>query len=207
MRLNINLASRKYEDVRQFYVRWGMTLASLTALTLLLATLAGLSYSRSAKSGHEIKQLQQNIAALEKQRDRLSAVDTLPANRDVAAQKKFWNSQIKRRTFSWTQLFNDLQKIMPSKAHLVAVQPELTPDNRLKLKLTIEGESSANARELQQKMENSERFRSPEIMSESAEKEPRPGAPSNVKFEIQTEYAAGATPTPQPTHVRTKGGA
>jgi Tfp pilus assembly protein PilN len=207
MRLNINLASRKYEEVRQFYVRWGIALAALTVLALLLATLAGLSYRRSAKSGQDIKQLQQKIAALEKERDRLVAVENQPANRDVTEQKKFWNSQIKRREFSWTQLFNDLQRIMPGRAHLVSVQPELTPDNRLKLKLIIEGESRANARELQERMENSERFRSPEIVSESADnKEAKPGVPSAVKFEIQTEYAADATHPSQPSHARTKGG-
>jgi hypothetical protein len=199
MRLNINLASRKYEDVRQFYVRWGITLVALTALALLLGTLAGLSYRRSAKSGQDIKQLQQNISSLEKERDRLAAFENLPENRDVTEQKRFWNSQIKRRKFSWTQLFNDLQRIMPSRAHLISVQPELTPDNRLKLKLIIEGESRANSRELQERMEKSERFRSPEIVSETEEK-------GHVKFEIQTEYAADAAPPSQPAHTRTKGG-
>ena len=31
MRLNINLATQKYEDVRQFYVRWSVAIGSIGA--------------------------------------------------------------------------------------------------------------------------------------------------------------------------------
>jgi len=193
MRLNINLASRKYEDVRRFFVLWTTALAVLAALAILLATLAGLNYSSSAKSGREIKELQQKNAALQKDLDRLLVIENLPANRDVTEQKKFWNGQIVKRSFSWTQLFNDLQRIMPGRAHLVSVQPELTPDNRLKLKLTIQGETKANARELQQKMEGSIRFRSPRIDSETMQNNAGPGALPIYKFEVTTFYTPAST--------------
>ena len=38
MRLNINLASQKYEDARRFYLRWG------TALVLAILITGGLGY-------------------------------------------------------------------------------------------------------------------------------------------------------------------
>ena len=47
MRVNINLASRKYEDVQQFFLRWGVALAFLAALTLLL----GAALSLNIKNG------------------------------------------------------------------------------------------------------------------------------------------------------------
>ena len=47
MRLNINLASQKYEDVRRFYVRWGTAIALAAVLTLLLVFLAWKNYSDS----------------------------------------------------------------------------------------------------------------------------------------------------------------
>ena len=48
MRLNINLASQKYEDVRRFYVRWGTAIALTAILTLVLIFLACESISESA---------------------------------------------------------------------------------------------------------------------------------------------------------------
>jgi Tfp pilus assembly protein PilN len=199
MRLNINLASLKYEDVRQFFIRWGAALAVLAALAVVLSGLSYFKYSRSTTSARQTSDLQQKITALEKQREQAVAFENRPENRDVTLQKKFWNSQIARRSFSWTQLFNDLQKIMPRRAFLDSVQPELTPENRLKLKLIITGEKKEDARELVEKMENSTRFHSTKPVSETVEKENKPGAVPRYKFEIETYYApAGSAPLPPP---------
>ena len=208
MRLNINLASRKYEEVRRFYLRWTAILAVLAGLTVILATLATLSYFQSAKSGREIKDLQQKVAVLQKQRDALIAVENLPANRDVTLQKNFWNAQLAKRNLSWTQLFNDLQKIMPDRAFLNSVKPELTHDNRLALKLVIVSEKPDDARELQKRMEDSARFRAPHIDVESRQKAEGKSAPPLWKFEIGTEYApASAAPQPRSPQERPGQGA
>lgn len=204
MRLNINLASRKYEDVRQFFLRWGVTLASLAVLTALLATLAGFSYVRSDKSGKEIKDLQQKVAASEKRRDQLMAMDSSPQNRDVTEQKNFWNQEIRKRNLSWTQLFNDLQKIMPSRAYLNSVQPELTRDNRLNLRIVIAAEKRDDARELQTRMEDSARFLGPKIVSETLEKAQKNAAP-HWKFEMETGYTPASATTQPPSAPDAKG--
>lgn len=196
MRLNINLASRKYEEVRRFFVRWRATLAVLAALTVLLAALAVLSHSRAAQAGREINDMKQKVTALQKRRDELIAYENRPENREVTLQKQFWNAQLARRNLSWTQLFNDLQKIMPDRAYLNSVQPELTKDNRLKLKIVIAGEKRDDARELQKRMEDSARFHAPHIDTETQQKGEK-GAPPIWKFEIGTEYTP-ASPSPQP---------
>lgn len=202
MRLNINLASRKYEDVRRFFLRWRVALAVLAGLTVLLATLAFFSHLRSAKSGLEIKGLQQKVDALQKQRDQLRDFENRPENLDVTQQKRFWNAQIAKRNLSWTQLFNDLQRIMPNRAYLNSVQPELTRDNRLMLKLVIAGEKREDARELQKRMEDSAHFHAPHIDAETLQKGEKSGPPI-WKFEIGTEYApASTTAQPQSPHDR-----
>jgi Tfp pilus assembly protein PilN len=205
MRLNINLASRKYEDVQQFFFRWGVALAVLAGIMLLLATLAFFKHSSAVKSAMETKELQQKIAALQKERNDRIAIDKSPENREVTQQKQYWNSQIARRSLSWTQLLNDLQKIMPPRAYLDSVQPELTSDNRLKLKLVIVGEKHEDALELVKKMEGSPRFRSVKIVSDSvqhdlAQKQAR-GPATLYKIDIDTEYAP-ATAAPAGPIVR-----
>jgi len=188
MRLNINLASRKYEDVRQFFLRWSVAVGVLAASAVLLAALAGWSYNRSIRSGHHIKELQQQVAGLEKERQRLIDIENSPANRDATDQKRFWNYQLAKRKFSWTQLLNDLQRIMPSKASLVSVQPELTNDRRLMLKVLIGADNRDDARELVQRMEASKGFHGTFIANELAQgKDVRAGTPS-VRFEIDAEY-------------------
>jgi Fimbrial assembly protein (PilN) len=188
MRLNINLASQKYEDVRRFYVRWGTAIACLALLTIVLALLAWRNYHNSVQSNARIKSLEQQIAALQRQRADAEAISNRPENHDVNIQKNFWNKEIAKRAFSWTQLFNDLQHIMPARAYLNSVHPEITPDNRVRLSLEIIGDKHENALELVQRMEKSERFRGPRIKTESTQKE-RTGNGTLYKFEIETYYS------------------
>lgn len=192
MRLNINLASQKYEDVQQFYKRWGIAIGLSAVLMLLLLGLTVINYSSSSKSNERIKDLQAKIASLQKERAAAEVVSNLPENHDVNEQKNYWNKQINRRQLSWTQLFNDLQKIMPARAYLSSVHPEMTQDNRLRLTLVIKGDTHDNGLELVQKMEKSERFRGPQINSETAEKEQKTGA-QLYKFDIVTYYTPAGT--------------
>ena len=202
MRLNINLASQKYEDVRQFYVRWSVGIVLSALLMLVLIGLASRNFSTSSKSGQRIKQLQAEIADLQKQRAAAEAISNRPENHDVTEQKNYWNRQINRRQLSWTQLFNDLQRIMPARAFLSSVHPEVTLDNRLKLTLVVMGDTHENGLELQKKMEKSSRFRSPQISNELVQTQGKTDVPL-YKFEIVTYY----TPTaPMPVHTTNREG-
>jgi Tfp pilus assembly protein PilN len=193
MRLNINLASQKYEDVRQFYVRWGMAIAFTAALTVLLMVLAWMNYSNSSQANERIRALQQQKAALERERAAAEVISNRPENHDVTEQKNYWNKQIIRRSFSWTQLFNDLQRIMPGRAYVNSVHPEISPDNRLKLTVVIASDTHGNGLELVKKMEKSERFRGPFINAEGTLKDQRTGN-QLYKFDIVTYYTPAGAP-------------
>ena len=198
MRLNINLASQRYEDVRRFYVRWGTAVALTAALTLVLIFLAWKNYTDSADSGGRIKKLQQSIAALQQERAEAEAISNRPENHDVTTQKNYWNKQITRRSFSWTQLFNDLQRIMPPRAYVSSVHPEITSDNRVKLSLEILGDKHDNALELVQRMEKSERFRGPKLNSDTWTKDQKTGT-TLYKLDIETYYTPAAIPQQRST--------
>jgi hypothetical protein len=198
MRLNVNLASQKFEDVRRFYVRWGAAIALTAALALALAFLAWKNYSDSTGSSARIKKLEQSIATLQRERAEAEAISNRPENHDVTLQKNFWNKQIARRAFSWTQLFNDLQRIMPARAYVSSVHPEITPDNRLKLTLEILGDKHDNALELVQKMEKSERFRGPKINSDTSTRDQKTGT-TIYKLDIETYYTPAGGPQQRST--------
>jgi Tfp pilus assembly protein PilN len=174
-------------------VRWSIAIGSAAALLLLLIGLAAMNYSSSSKSSQRIKELRERIDSLQKQRADAERVSNLPENHDVNLQKNYWNRQISRRQLSWTQLFNDLQKIMPARAYVSSVHPEITLDNRLKLSLMIKGDTHDNGLELVKKMEKSSRFRGAAISSEGTEKDQKTGA-EMFKFEIVTYYTPAAAP-------------
>lgn len=196
MRIPINLASRKYEDVRRFYFVWSVALAALATVTLVLAGFAYARHVSTTQSAREARDLQIKITALQDERNQQRREDNLPENRDVNQQRQFWNAQILRRSLSWTLLFNELQRIMPRRAFLSSVKPDLTPENRLKLQLTIVGEKKDDALELIERMENSKHFQSTILRTEAPEKGKHPGEAPTYQFEIETFYTPSASANP-----------
>jgi Tfp pilus assembly protein PilN len=188
MRVNLNLASQKYEDVRRFLSIARMSIAGLSALLLFLALLAWFNYNDSKSSGARISELKQKIAALQEKRAAAEAFVNRPENKDINQQKNFWNAEIEKKRFSWTQILNDLQRIMPARAYVSTVSPTTGSDNVLKVRLAIVGEKYENALELVRKMENSERFHNPKIIAERLVKDRQSGAPQQFEIEIETGY-------------------
>jgi Tfp pilus assembly protein PilN len=207
MRIDINLASQKYQDAREFYTLWGGALALVILITAGLGFLAWSNYKTTARDTRHIRELRDKIARLDEQRAQAEAVLNRPENKDVRDQSQFWNDVIDSKSFSWTQLFSDLEKIMPARAYVMSVQPKVTPEKRLQLKLVLVGEKFDDANDLLSKMEHSERFRLPELDSTAQRKlGSGQGAPSGYEFEIVTYYTPAA-PTPQAAATSAKKGA
>lgn len=192
MRININLASQKYEDAREFYTRWGIALALVVAMTAGLAFFAWHSYQRNADAMKRIDQRRDKIARLDQERAHAEAVLNRPENQDVRDQSHFWNDIIDQKVFSWTRLLSDMEKIMPSRAYLEAIRPTITADKRLQLRLTVAGEKVEDIQELVKKMEHSEHFRSSEIVTELQPHTQNNGGPQISEFEVDTFYVPGA---------------
>jgi type IV pilus assembly protein PilN len=190
MRVNVNLATQKFEEVRLFIWRATLAIGVAGAMLLVLIVFALFNYNSNSKAGAKIRAQEKEIAELQQERAAAEAVENRAENRDVTLQKNFWNRQIATRALSWTQLFNELQRIMPKRAYLASVAPELTPDNKLKLKITIRGEKHEDALELQKRMETSERFSRPEIKEEQPQKE-KTGSVLWT-FQIETMYVPSA---------------
>ena len=186
MRFTINLASQKYADARQFYLRWGAAVGAMLLLTVFLVMKAHSTYVVSKQSGKHIAELKEKIKALEKQKADAEAMLNQPENHDVRDQSFFWNNQFEQKSFSWTELFTDLEKIMPGRAFVVSVAPSPPADHRLKLKMIIAGEKHGDAIELIKKMEGSERFRFPVLLFESTNAVGK--GPPLVQFTIETFY-------------------
>ncbi len=63
MRLNINLASQKYEDTQRFYARWLTAIACAAALTMILFILTWMNYANAEKSNQRIKAQEAKVSA------------------------------------------------------------------------------------------------------------------------------------------------
>src|SRR5512146_2329561 len=167
MRLNINLATQPYEDVRKFLAKWGLLTLVLAAATALVVFIAVRNWRDSRNINAQISDLQQKMDALDK--DRATAIATLnePENKTVADKSRFLNEAIQRKSVSWTRIFMDLERMMPNGLHVVSIKPEFAKKtNRVGLHLQVGGNSHDKALELVRRMEESATFKQATLVSE-----------------------------------------
>ena len=163
MRLDMNLASQPYEDARDFYVRWGTALALVTLISIGLIAFAVHEWVGNRENATKISAVRQNIAKLETERRDNEAILNRAENRSTRDRSQFVNSLIARKSFSWTQVFSDLEKIMPARVHVLSITPELKEDRQIAIKMRVAGDSGVRALELVRKLEQSRRFREAQV--------------------------------------------
>jgi type IV pilus assembly protein PilN len=133
MRLNINLATNPYQDARRFWMIWGSTLAIAGILTLALLVITVTGWMNARRDRQRIAELKAQIAQRDNERARAQAFLNLPANRSTRDRSQFLNDLIVRKAFSWTRVFEELERVMPARLHVVSIHPEMSGSNELQL--------------------------------------------------------------------------
>jgi type IV pilus assembly protein PilN len=189
MRIEINLASRPYQDLRRFYVVWGGGLALMILLTALLVTLAVFRLQEARQGWRLVEKKKDQIAKLEQQRDEAVRILNRPENRGTRDHSQFLNEAILRKSFAWTAVLADLEKIMPPRVHLVSITPELDKQHHLIVKMVVNGETREATVDVVKQLERSKHFRYPQYLREITGKEK--GPEGGVRAEIQAYYRPG----------------
>jgi type IV pilus assembly protein PilN len=197
MRLNINLASQPYEDARLFWMRWGAGLAAAIIVTMVLLAITVSGWFAARRDHADISKLKAEVAQRDRTRQQAEDFLNRPENRNTRDESQFINELIERKAFSWTRVLEDLEKVMPSRVHLVEIHPELGDDNQLTLKLSVAGDSHDRALELARRMEDSRRFTKTFIASESF-KQGSSVTQDPFQFGIEAIYVPETVPVPSP---------
>ena len=167
MRLDLNLATRPYEDARKFWSRWGLGVGLLGLVTLILVGLAIRGWINAGRDRQAIAHLQAQIAEKDSERAKAQAFLEMAANRSTRDQSQFLNGLIQRKEFSWTRVFEDLERVMPARLHVVSLRPELNEQNQLELEMKVVGDTRAEAVDLVHRMEGSKHFQGSQLVQEA----------------------------------------
>jgi len=187
MRLDINLASKVYEDARDFWIRWGIGLSLLSVVTIGLLVMAISGFWAARQDRSQISELESKIAERDKERADAETLLNRPENRVIRDKSQYLNDLISRKAFSWTKAFEDLERVMPPKIHLVSIQPQLNDNNQLEIKMMVAGESQEKAIELVKHMEDSKHFRETRIEG-IGPANVQPGSTDTVQVQINALY-------------------
>ena len=98
------------------------------------------------------------------------------------------NQLLLRKSFSWTRLFADLERVTPENVRLVSLRPFIDPEERIGLNMNIRGRSLADATEFLRTLEESNIF-SDTALAVEEKKDALPMG--EVEFSLSTYYIQG----------------
>jgi type IV pilus assembly protein PilN len=76
------------------------------------------------------------MARLEAQRQELDRFFHLEENAKLSDRAAFLNGIIDARSFNWTQMFMDLERVLPAGVHVVSIEPKQSK-GQVEVKLTL----------------------------------------------------------------------
>lgn len=193
MRLNINLASQPYEAARQYRQRMTVLIAVLGLAAVALVGYIVYQRVNSRAINRQIVGVQQQIDSLNREEDHARAILNKPANRGIADQSEFLNDLFARKAMSWTRIFTEMERIVPSNLHVVSMKPDYTKTNDLVLHILVATDSRDKAVELVRRMEKSNHFRASQVVAETvvANTTQQTGAGGDIQFDIAAVYIPG----------------
>src|SRR6202011_4309438 len=120
-------------------MRWGTAVGAVAVLTLVLLARDVTGWMNARRDRAAIAEKRAMIADRDQLRANAERILALPENRSTRDQSQFLNALIERKSFSWTRVLEDLEKVMPPRVHLQSIHPELNDENQLELKMEVAG--------------------------------------------------------------------
>ena len=212
MRLNINLATQPYEDARRFTAIWTGILGGL----LLSAILLGLIFYKRWQEYRQVSSaisIEKNVLRdLDEKQMQGLAILNRSENQDVRRQAAFLNQLILRKEVSWTNIFTNLEKMMPPHLRVLAVQPAVK-DGQIIVNMQLGGDSRDRVAELVRRMERSRTFRRAQIVTENDAQSASGGYQQSgqaqqdpMRFVVNAEYIPGVEEAEKPATDNSAGG-
>ncbi|MDE3105759.1 MAG: PilN domain-containing protein [Acidobacteriota bacterium] len=195
MRISINLATRPFVELGPLLLRLRLALAGLALLAMALGITMLRLDAKAAASQEEMRSLQLRTQQFQQERQRNEARLRLPQNSGVLQRSEFLNDLFARKSFSWTAVMMDLEKVLPAGVQVTALEPVIAKDGSVTIRLRVSGDRD-KAVELVRNLENSQRFVQPRLSNESAQAQesgrtgnaPAPANASLVEFDILSGY-------------------
>ena len=164
MNIRLNLATKPLESHRRFLV--GSGLLALFGGIVFLALGWHVYSTLRAQEALRRKELDNNVKAARLQ-SRRKELDDFFARSDIAKLKdraSFVNGAIDERSFDWTQMFMDLERITPVGVHVVSIQPQLEKGHMF-VRLSVSASTDESKIKFIRAMENSPAFSNVQLLS------------------------------------------
>ena len=136
MRIRLNLATKPLEAHRRFLAGSGVLGLAAAIAFVALGWHVYLARKANAEMRAKSAQILAQVTQMEQQRAALDRFFSLPENHNLSDRAAFINNLIDARSFNWTLMFMDLERVLPAGVRVISITP--TQDNgRVEVKFSV----------------------------------------------------------------------
>ncbi len=168
MRISVNLASRPFVEIRPLLARLRLLMGLLAVLALGLGLWLHSVSKRASVAQARLDRVHAQTLALQQQRSANEARMRQPQNRDVLDRSQFLNATFARKSFSWTAVMMDLERVLPAGVQVTSIDPQVSKTGEVTIRLRVAGDRD-RAVSLVRNLEHSSRFLQPRLSSEATQ--------------------------------------
>ncbi len=199
MRISVNLATRPFVELRPLFARLRLAMGALALLAIGLGFALHALNVKAKAAQTQMDALKAKTLAFQQEKQSNEARMRQPQNRGVLERSQFLNAAFAQKSFSWTAVMMDLERVLPVGVQVTSLEPAIAKDGSVNIRLRVSGDRE-RAVQLVRNLEKSQRFVAPRLANEAAQTSDagRGGqaatfagpttAPGAVEFDILSGY-------------------
>jgi type IV pilus assembly protein PilN len=194
MRISVNLATRPFVELRPLFARLRLAMGVLAVLAVGFGFWLHALNAKASVAQAQMNALKAKTMKFQQERSANEARMRQPQNMAVLERSQFLNAVFARKSFSWTSVMMDLEKVLPAGIQVTSIDPVITKEGDVNIRLRVSGDRD-RAVLLVRNLETSQRFVAPRLAGEqalTADTSHAVGmqavAPGGVVFEILSGY-------------------
>jgi type IV pilus assembly protein PilN len=194
MRISINLATHPFVELRPLFARLRLTMAVLAVTAIGLGIGLHFLNGQAEAAQAQMDGLKAQTLALETERQTDVREMQQPQNRAVLERSRFLNALFAEKSFSWTSVMMDLERVLPAGVQVTSIEPAMTVEGDVNIHMRVSGERDREV-DLVRNLEHSQRFLAPRLVNETAQTTQQGGATpvafgaaGGVEFDILSGY-------------------
>jgi len=188
VRVRLNLATKALETHRRFFAGAGLTVFVAGLFFIGLGWHVYSARKADAELRARTEKARQEMAKLEAQRREL---ERYFSQKDVASlhgRAAFINTIIDARSFNWTQMFMDLEHILPGGVRVISIVPT-QEQGRVEVKLTVGATSDEAKLKFLHALEESKEFTEVRVQHEGTPNQLAGPASDQKVVQLTTVYS------------------
>ena len=167
MRISINLASKRFVEMRPLFARLRLIIGGLSVLAIALGFGVHALSVQAKQASAEMDMLKAQTARVQNTTNANAARMRRPENQGALDRSRFLNTLFTRKSFSWTAVMMDLERVLPPGVQVTSIDPVIAKDGAVSIRLRVTGDRDRTI-QLVRNLEHSQTFMNPRLAGETA---------------------------------------